>query len=96
MKILGPCTLVQAALPSIIEDTPQSFFDDTMAVFEVKKGRDGLTLSWFTKAVAVCKCTNFPMQENAHLVYDGLKDVPGLHPIMPSGTMYMMVSFCTR
>ena len=40
--------------------------------------------------------TDFPMQENAHLVYDGLKDVPGLHPIMPSGTMYMMVSLCTR
>lgn len=37
MKILGPCTLVQAALPSIIEDTPQSFFDYTMAVFEVKQ-----------------------------------------------------------
>ena len=37
MKLLGPCTLVQAALPSIIEDTPQSFFDDTMAVFEVSE-----------------------------------------------------------
>ena len=35
---------------------------------------------------------NCSLQENAHLVYEGLKDVPGLNPIMPSGAMYMMVS----
>ena len=37
MKLFGPCTLIQVALPSIIEDTPQSFLDYTLTVFEVKR-----------------------------------------------------------
>lgn len=64
MKLLGPCTLVQAALPRILRDTPQEYHDRNMGV----------------------------VQRNAELVYDGLKDVPGLNPVMPAGAMYMMVS----
>ena len=29
----------------------------------------------------------------AEMFYEELKDAPGLNPIMPSGAMYMMVSF---
>ncbi|XP_050361316.1 tyrosine aminotransferase [Nymphalis io] len=34
MKILGPNTLVQRALPAILEYTPQSFFDDVLLFIE--------------------------------------------------------------
>jgi len=33
-RILGPCTLVQAALPSILKNTPKSFFKETMEKLE--------------------------------------------------------------
>ena len=35
MKILGPCTLVQAALPDMLEKTPKEFHQQNIAVFEV-------------------------------------------------------------
>ncbi|KAL3095285.1 hypothetical protein niasHS_007384 [Heterodera schachtii] len=31
-KIVGPCALIQGALPRILRDTPQSFFDNTKAL----------------------------------------------------------------
>ncbi|GMT36751.1 hypothetical protein PFISCL1PPCAC_28048, partial [Pristionchus fissidentatus] len=31
-KIVGPCALVQGALPTILRDTPESFFDDVKVV----------------------------------------------------------------
>lgn len=34
MKLLGPCTLIQAALPDIFKNVPQSFYDGTMATVE--------------------------------------------------------------
>ncbi|XP_053618537.1 tyrosine aminotransferase [Plodia interpunctella] len=33
-KILGPCTLIQRALPSILKNTPQSFFDEVVLFIE--------------------------------------------------------------
>ena len=63
MKLLGPCTLIQAALPHIFDHTPQSYYDGNMRIF----------------------------QRNAELVYKGLKTAPGLSPVMPAGSMYMMV-----
>lgn len=63
MKLLGPCTLIQAALPHIFKNTPQSYHDRNMLL----------------------------IQRNAELVYEGLQRAPGLTPIMPSGSMYMMV-----
>ena len=63
MKILGPNTLVQAALPDMLRNTPPSFFQRNLRILE----------------------------ESAKLCYSGLKDVPGLHPVMPAASMYMMV-----
>lgn len=34
-RILGPNTLVQAALPDILEKTPQSYFDDVINILYV-------------------------------------------------------------
>lgn len=34
------------------------------------------------------------LERNAHQCFEGLKNVPGLHPVMPAGAMYMMVSLC--
>ncbi|XP_078689942.1 tyrosine aminotransferase-like isoform X3 [Branchiostoma floridae x Branchiostoma belcheri] len=33
-RILGPNTLIQAAIPRILEETPQSFYQDTMALVQ--------------------------------------------------------------
>jgi tyrosine aminotransferase len=33
-KILGPNTLIQAALPEILKDTPKSFYTDTLTFIE--------------------------------------------------------------
>lgn len=35
MRILGPSTIIQRALPAILEYTPQSFFDDVLLFIEV-------------------------------------------------------------
>lgn len=63
MKLMGPCTLVQAGLAHLFSHTPQEYHTRNMSI--------------------VCR--------NAELVYKGLEVVPGLSPIMPSGSMYMMV-----
>lgn len=36
-KILGPCSLIQKALPTILKSTPQHFFDSTVTFIEVNK-----------------------------------------------------------
>ena len=61
--ILGANTLMQAALPDILNN------DD---------------LNWHNEI-------NNHLEENANLVMGMLKGVPGLTPIQPQGTMYMMV-----
>jgi tyrosine aminotransferase len=33
--ILGPCSIIQAALPDILHNTPQEFHDKTIAQLEV-------------------------------------------------------------
>ena len=33
-RLLGPTLLIQAAIPSIFKNVPQSFFSETMEVFE--------------------------------------------------------------
>lgn len=38
-RILGPCTLIQRALPMILKNTPQSFFDDVVLFIEVSARR---------------------------------------------------------
>ncbi len=68
MKLVAPPTVVQAAIPGIYRNVPESFYIDTMKFFE----------------------------ENARLCFEGLKDVPGLTPLMPKGAMYIMVSISQR
>ncbi len=62
-RIIGANTIVQGALPSILKDTPVTFFHETLETIEA----------------------------NAKLAFERLSNVPGLHPVMPSGAMYMMV-----
>ncbi|KAJ8729335.1 hypothetical protein PYW08_000916 [Mythimna loreyi] len=66
-RILGPNTLLQKALPRILKETPQSFFDDTMRFIE----------------------------SQAKIAYTELLKAPGLRPIMPQGSMYMMIEIKT-
>lgn len=63
-RILGANTLVQGALPDILRNTPQQFYDDLV-----------LTL-----------------YRHAEIAYKGIKQIRGLHPIMPGGAMYMMIA----
>ncbi|OZC10675.1 tyrosine transaminase [Onchocerca flexuosa] len=62
-KLIGPCVLIQGALPRILQSTNASFFQQV----------------------------NSSIQRNASIVYESLKKVPGLQPLMPNGAMYMMV-----
>ena len=64
MRLLNPATIVQAAIPSIFKNVPQSFLSETMDVFE----------------------------NNAKTSYSIFSKVAGLKPVMPAGSMYIMVS----
>ena len=61
-------SIAQGALPQIISNTPQEFFDNFV---------------------------NY-IHSNAQLAYEGLSKIIGLHPIMPSGAMYIMVRIDTK
>jgi tyrosine aminotransferase len=61
--LLGPCTLIQGALPKILKQTPPEFFETV----------------------------NRKLQRNALVVFEQLRRVPGLKPIMPKGSMYIMI-----
>lgn len=37
-RILGACSVVQGALESILNNTPQSFYKDTISFLKVNKG----------------------------------------------------------
>lgn len=63
-KIVGPCVLVQGALPRILQSTNASFFQQV----------------------------NNIIYRNASIVCESLKEVPGLQPVRPNGSMYMMVA----
>lgn len=62
-KIVGPCALIQGALPKILKETPEEYFQYNRNV----------------------------ISRNAEIIYDILKDVPGLMPLKPQGAMYMMI-----
>ena len=62
-RLLNPSAVIQAALPAIFKNVPESFFAQTMEVFE----------------------------NNAKTSYSILSKVPGLHPVMPAGSMFIMV-----
>ncbi|CRK94414.1 CLUMA_CG007921, isoform A, partial [Clunio marinus] len=62
-RILGPNSTVQYALPAILRNTPQSFFDNTMKI----------------------------IARHAEITYNLLQQAPGLIPIMPKGSMFVMI-----
>ncbi|KAK6111657.1 tyrosine aminotransferase [Brugia pahangi] len=63
-KIVGPCVLIQGALPRILHSTNANFF----------------------------RQVNRTIHRNASIVFECLRKVPGLQPLAPNGTMYMMVA----
>ncbi|EFO25263.1 tyrosine aminotransferase [Loa loa] len=62
-KIVGPCVLIQGALPRILQSTNANFFQQVNSI----------------------------IHRNASIVCKSLSEVPGLQPLRPNGTMYMMV-----
>lgn len=68
MKLLGPTTLVQGAIPDILSKVPLEYHQRNLALFHT----------------------------NATLCCELLSDAPGLTPIMPKGTMYIMVSAMSK
>ncbi|RZC43232.1 tyrosine aminotransferase, partial [Asbolus verrucosus] len=62
-RIIGSNTLIQGALPAILQNTPQNFHDNLINILE----------------------------KHAKLAFEILRNVRGLAPFMPQGTMYMMV-----
>ena len=63
MKVLGPNTLVQTALPDILRNVPQEYYQKNLELYH----------------------------SNATICCEELKAAPGLNPIMPKATMYIMV-----
>ena len=68
MKLLGPTTLVQGAIPDILSKVPPEYHQRNLALFHT----------------------------NATLCCELLRDAPGLTPIRPKGTMYIMVSAMSK
>ncbi|KAL4715356.1 hypothetical protein ACJJTC_015127 [Scirpophaga incertulas] len=66
-RILGPCKLIQEAMPIILKSTSAHFFSGVMSFIE----------------------------RQAILAFQELKQAPGLNPIMPNGSMYMMIGITT-
>lgn len=63
MRLLNPSSVVQASIPSIFKNVPESYLASTMDVFE----------------------------NNAKTSYSVFSSIPGLTPVMPAGSMYIMV-----
>lgn len=63
-KVLGPSTLVQAAIPDILSSVPEEYHTQNVSLFH----------------------------RNAQAVTRILSSAPGVRPVMPSATMYIMVS----
>ena len=65
MKLIGPNTLAQAAVPDIFANVPDDYHQKNLDLF----------------------------YSNALYIHKTLKSAPGLTPVMPSATMYFMVSW---
>lgn len=80
-RILGPNSTVQHALEEILKNTPQMFFDKTVENIAVS-------------IISSFKCIlieYFWLQNHAQIAYNLLLMSPGLVPIKPKGSMYMMI-----
>lgn len=83
---------MQGALEGIFNNTPQSFYDNTISLLKVRE-------LWCCDQVAALFLLHrvhlfffFFSQTNAEICYSGLSIVPGLRPVRTSGAMYLMVS----
>ncbi|KAK7892092.1 hypothetical protein WMY93_024055 [Mugilogobius chulae] len=93
-RILGACTIVQGALESILNNTPQSFYNSTVSFLKVGRSLMSSTYN-FQISIVFCQLLIllllfFP-QSNSEICFNELSTVPGLNPVMPSGAMYLMV-----
>lgn len=79
---MGSNSLVQGALPAILKNTPQKFYDELVETLQVS-----FSLDVFNKFFHISLFS----KNHANIAYQMLKEIPGLTPIMPSGAMYMMV-----
>uniref|UniRef100_A0A182P8J3 Tyrosine aminotransferase n=1 Tax=Anopheles epiroticus TaxID=199890 RepID=A0A182P8J3_9DIPT len=106
VRILGTNTLVQRALPAILDNTPKDFFDDLVATLHVRRGLTNLSVRILGTNTLVQRALpaildNTPkdffddlvatLHRHAEVAYKGIKQIRGLNPIMPGGAMYMMV-----
>lgn len=80
-RILGPNSTVQHALEEILKNAPQIFFDKTVENIAV-------SLILFHSNVFLI---NLWLKNHAQIAYKLLLKSPGLVPIMPKGSMYMMI-----
>ena len=62
-RLQNPSAIIQAAIPAIFKNVPESFHARTIEVFE----------------------------SNAKTCFSILSKLPGLKPIMPAGSMFIMV-----
>lgn len=81
-----PSSTVQLALPAIIKNTPQQFFDDNCTRVHVS-----FELIFFLFIIISFFFFLSSFQSHALSAFNILKDVSGLKPIMPKGAMYMMI-----
>lgn len=44
-RILGACSIIQGALENILNNTPQSFYNNTISLLKVKTGHNEIGLS---------------------------------------------------
>lgn len=72
-RILGPNSVTQAALPRILSETPDSYFEDILHQLQV------------TKTPSSNESLFGQFQTNAEYVYQSLSEAPGLSPTMPQG-----------
>lgn len=76
---MGPNSLVQAALPAIL-DTPAEWFGEVTAKIQVR-------LSLPNKEGSQADET----QRNAEIMYGAISVIPGLSCSIPAGSLYMLV-----
>ncbi|XP_046855895.1 tyrosine aminotransferase-like [Xenia sp. Carnegie-2017] len=75
--IVGPCSVIQAALPTILFDCPTQFFEKTLNFMNVKyllfKNNGGL------------------LGKTSNIFYESLSLLPELYPVRSQGAMYMLI-----
>lgn len=82
----GPCAVIQGALPKILKQTPSEFFQAINKKLEVTTVSLASTVYSYSTWMFVCVT-----QRNALEVFERLRKVPGLKPVMPRGSMYILV-----